>query len=206
MIAQQAENNKFTWAIISDIDDTILQTCTSSLVLFLVNTFIKHPENVNGMPKIYNYTKRKLRNPRFWYISASPFNLFPYLRSPYNMNAYPRGDIILPTCSQVMWWFLASKQIEKYKISRIESVHIYNSQNKVVCIGDSMQKDPEVYGEIFRRYPRWVRAIFIRVAGNESCYKNSLERFKKAFIDVPDVIWYIFREPQELYEKIDSLY
>lgn len=39
--------------------------------------------------------------------------------------------------------------------------------------------------------------------GNEE--RNKPERFEKAFKDVPRDAWFVFKEPEELYEKIDAL-
>ena len=51
--------------------------------------------------------------------------------------------------------------------------------------------------------------IFIRkvtgVAEQDETHKNSDERFEKAFKDVPKEIYYIFENPEEVYEKVDAL-
>jgi Uncharacterized conserved protein (DUF2183) len=44
---------------------------------------------------------------------------------------------------------------------------------KVILIGDTLVKDPEVYGEIYRKYPDWVLTILIRMTGDECLYRNS---------------------------------
>jgi phosphatidate phosphatase APP1 len=59
-------------------------------------------------------------------------------------------------------------------------------------------KDPEVYGEIYRRYPEWVCLILIRLVGKKNEYKNSTVRFQKAFNQVPVNIYRIFQKPCEL--------
>jgi len=78
-----------------------------------------------------------------------------------------------------------------------------------LCIGDSTQSDPEAYGDIYRKFPGWVGAIFIRkvvdVEPMNESEKNKPERFEKAFKDVPKEVWTLFEDPTELTAKVDAL-
>ena len=98
---------------------------------------------------------------------------------------------------------------QAYKTDRMEKIHRWFPRRKFVCIGDSTQTDPESYGQLYRKYPGWIGAIFIRkvtgVAEMDESGKNSPERFEKAFKDVPQEVWYAFEDPSELYEKVDKL-
>jgi len=40
-----------------------------------------------------------------------------------------------------------------YKLSRIDDIYATCPLTNVICLGDSQQYDPEVYGEAFRRHP-----------------------------------------------------
>ena len=79
----------------------------------------------------------------------------------------------------------------------------------MLCVGDSTQSDPEVYGDMYRRYEGWIRAIFIRkvvdVAEMDGTRKNEPGRFEKAFRGVPRGVWRVFTDPGELYEAVDAL-
>ena len=80
----------------------------------------------------------------------------------------------------------------------------------MLCTGDSTQSDPEVYGDMYRKFGGgWIKAVFIRkvtgVAEIDQTGKNSDERFEKAFRGVPREIWRTFTEPEELYDAIDAL-
>ena len=48
------------WAVISDVDDTIKKTLTSSPVGILKTTFIDEPEPIKGMPELYKHLVQKL--------------------------------------------------------------------------------------------------------------------------------------------------
>lgn len=199
------------WAVLSDIDDTIKKTLTSSPVGILTTTFAEEPEPIKGMPELYKHIVQKLNNPPFWYLSASPYNLYPFLRQ-FRQTYYPNGTMILRDAS---WMNLAgfltnlTQGTEAYKVDRLDKVQTWFPKRKFIVIGDSTQSDPEAYGEAYRRHPKWIGAIYIRkvtgVAEMDEENKNSPERFEKAFKDVPKDIWYVFNDPQELYAKIDAL-
>lgn len=86
------------WAIISDIDDTIKKTMTASPLGILRTTFIEEPVPIQGMPELYSLIKSSLKNPPFWYLSASPYNLYPFLRE-FREAHYPPGSMFLREAS-----------------------------------------------------------------------------------------------------------
>jgi phosphatidate phosphatase APP1 len=199
------------WAVISDIDDTIKKTMTSSPTGILRTTFVDEPMPIAGMPELYKNINQRLNNPPFWYLSASPYNLYPFLRQ-FREDHYPAGTMILREASWMnLAGFLTSltQGTEAYKVDRMDMVHKSFPNRKFLCIGDSTQSDPEAYGDVYRKYPGWVGAIFIRKVEdvepmNES-EKNKPERFEKAFKHVPKDVWTVFTDPKELWDKVAQL-
>jgi phosphatidate phosphatase APP1 len=200
------------WAIISDIDDTIKITQTTSPLGILHNTFcVERALPVPGMPELYAHLKTKLQDPAYLYLSASPYNLYPFLRS-FRTEHFPSGPLILRDASwQNLGGLIASlsQGTQEYKADRIEKVHSWLPQKKVILIGDSTQSDPEAYGECARKFPGWVGALFIRkvtgIAGMDEEVKNGDERFERAFEGVERGIWHVFTEPGEVAERVDEL-
>lgn len=199
------------WAIISDIDDTIKKTLTSSPVGILKTTFADEPEPIKGMPELYKHIVSKLDNPPFWYLSASPYNLYPFLRE-FRETYYPTGTMILRDASWMnLGGFLAglTQGTEHYKVDKMEKIYKQFPKREFICIGDSTQSDPEAYGSMYREHKKWIRAIFIRkvsgVEGMDEEQKNAPSRFEEAFKDVPKSVWYVFESPEELYAKVDAL-
>jgi len=199
------------WSIISDIDDTIKKTLTASPLGILSTTFVETPEPIAGMPEFYKHLDQKLDNPPFWYISASPYNLYPFLRS-FRESYYPPGELMLRETSIMnlgAFLLALTAGVQAFKVERMKGVHGMFPGRKMICIGDSTQSDPEAYAETYHNNPNWVRAIFIRkvtgVAEMDEQRKNSDERFEKAFEEVPKEIWYVFEDPKELFTKVDEL-
>ncbi|KAL8858365.1 MAG: hypothetical protein Q9178_005046 [Gyalolechia marmorata] len=199
-----------TFAEPEDIDDTVKVTLTPSPVGILRTTFLSAPTVIESMPALYTHIQ-SLLSPTWFYLSASPYNLYPFLRGFLHAN-FPKGTILLRDASwmDLSGFFTSLTQgTEAYKTERMEMVHSWLPKRKVLCVGDSTQSDPEAYGNIYRKYNGWVKKIFIRkvtdVAEMDDQDKNSPERFEKAFRDVPKDVWQVFEDPNDLYAAVDAL-
>lgn len=201
------------WAVISDVDDTIKITQTSSPLGILYSTFVSPAKPVEGMPELYAWMKQLLepdeaKTPAIFYLSASPYNLYPFLRE-FRQEYFPSGQLILREAS---WMNLAgllsnlTLGVQDYKVDRIDKIHSWVPQRKMICIGDSTQSDAEAYAEIYKKYPGWIRLILIRkvsdIAASNIGSKNEPARFEKAFADLPRNVWHVFDTPLECQQII----
>ncbi|KAK5173106.1 uncharacterized protein LTR77_003228 [Saxophila tyrrhenica] len=200
------------WGVISDIDDTIKVTMTPSPLGILHSTFVvETPQPVAGMPELYSTLTSILQSPPFFYLSASPYNLYPFLRR-FRDAHYPPGTIVLRDASwQNLGGLISSltQGTQNYKVSRMEKMHAWFPKRKFVCIGDSTQSDPESYGEMARKHPGWIGAIFVRrvegIAEMSVEDKNSDERFEKAFKGLDRSLWHVFTDPDEIRTRVEEL-
>jgi len=201
------------WTVVSDIDDTIKITQSPSPLGILTNTFlVDNPQAVPGMPELYTQMSALLAQPPFFYLSASPYPLYPFLRRFRDAHAYPPGPLILRDASwQNLGGLIASLQqnTQEYKEARLAKIHAWFPHRRVVCLGDSTQSDPEAYGATARRFPGWIRAVFIRkvtgIAEMDEREKNSAGRFEKAFEGLERRLWHVFTDPKELEERVEEL-
>ncbi|RYP72754.1 hypothetical protein DL769_004370 [Monosporascus sp. CRB-8-3] len=199
------------WAVISDVDDTIKITQTSDPIGILRTTFVDAPSVCPGMPELYWHIQSVIKDTSPWfYLSASPYNLYPFLRD-FREAYYPHGTIILRDSSWMSIPGLLSSLTlgtEEYKVDRMEKIHSWLPGRKMILIGDSTQSDPESYGEIYRTYPDWVKVILIRkvedIAAIGIDAKNQPERFEEAFEGVPKDVWHVFTDPAECTRIIDN--
>ncbi|KAH7632595.1 hypothetical protein B0T09DRAFT_256311 [Sordaria sp. MPI-SDFR-AT-0083] len=197
------------WAVISDVDDTIKITQTSDPVGILRSTFVAEPTPIAGMPELYWQIKDMVTPSAPWfYLSASPYNLYPFLRN-FTHRYYPRGQLILRDASWMTIPGLLSNLTlgtQKYKVDRMKKLYEWLPKKKMICIGDSTQSDPEAYGEMYRKHPEWIKLILIRkvtdiaAVGTET--KNAPKRFEEAFKGVPREAWHVFEDPAECRERI----
>ena len=175
---------------------------------FLVET----PEVVQGMPELYSHMATALNQPPFFYLSASPYNLYPFLKR-FREAHYPQGTIILRDASwqNLVGGLIASLQrgTKEYKVDRIRKIHSWFPDRKVICIGDSTQTDPEAYGDIAREFKGWVKGVFVRkvsgIAGMDEQTKNSDQRFADAFKGLDGVSTGTFEKPEEVRALVDGI-
>ena len=64
-----------------------------------------------------------------------------------------------------------------------------------MLVGDSGERDPEIYGHVLRAFPNQIRKVLIRQVDGRPLTR---ERVERAFRDVPRNKWRIFRDPTEL--------
>ena len=164
------------------------------------------------MPELYAHVQARLGGPPFFYLSASPYNLYPFLRAFLHAAPYPAGTLVLRDASWMnLAGFLASltRGTLAYKVGRMHKIRGWLPHRKMMCVGDSTQSDPEAYAALYRAHPVWVRRIFIRrvagVAEMDEDRKNGAARFERAFAGVPGSVWTVFDEPVELYAAVDAL-
>lgn len=187
-------------------------TQSSDPIGILKNTFtVENPEPIAGMPELYSHMDASLQKPAFFYLSASPYNLYEFLRR-FREAHYPQGTMILRDASwQNIGGLIASLTIgtQEYKEDRMTKIHAWLPDRKFICLGDSTQTDPEAYGAAMRKYPGWIRAAFIRkvtgIAHMDEAKKNAPERFEKAFEGVERERWHVFTDPAELAARVDEL-
>lgn len=135
----------------ADIDDTIKVTQTSDPIGILRSTFVSTPTPIEGMPELYSYIQEVISvSAPFFYLSASPYNLYSFLRG-FREEYYPQGTMILRDASwRNLSGLLSNLTLgtQAYKVERMKKINSWIPRLKMICIGDSTQSDPEAYGEM----------------------------------------------------------
>jgi phosphatidate phosphatase APP1 len=149
------------FGVISDIDDTIVQTNATSLVR-MIRSIIRNAAArlpFEGIAGLYRALHAE-RNPIF-YVSSSPWNLYDLLHDYMELNGIPHGPMFLQD------WGIDERTLvleshEEHKLEQIRTLLDYYPELQFVLIGDSGQHDPEIYLRVIRAHPGRVRAAFIR--------------------------------------------
>ena len=181
-------------SVISDLDDTIKISGVLDKEELLANTFLKEFRPVPGMPEVYqNWAKV---GAIFHYVSASPWQLYPPLAEFISRERFPPGSFTLRRFRiKDRTFFNIFASPEETKIPVIESIVSRYPDRRFILVGDSSEKDPEVYGEIARNHRDQVVRIFIRdVPGGDV----SKERMEQAFNGVGRNRWRVFKDAGEL--------
>jgi len=178
------------YGIITDIDDTILQTHVTSLfkLKMLYATIFKNAHQrlpMEGMVKLFKKFVKgengKRENPIF-YLSHSPWNIYDLLEEFLTIQKFPRGPLLLRDYGAT-----PSGAFSNHKNSSIS--HILKTYPKLpfILLGDSADEDADFYIEIAKRFPKQIKAIYIRQTRNT---KNA-RRIKKLIqknTDVPAIL------------------
>lgn len=148
-------------SVISDIDDTIKITEVLDKKTMLLNTFARPYRAVPGMAEAY----RRWADARvaFHYVSASPLPLLGALSRFASASGFPRGSLALRS---FRWRdgtaFDLLEPSESYKREAIEAIVGSFERRAFVLVGDTGERDPEIYAAVARAHPGRIRSIVLR--------------------------------------------
>lgn len=187
------------WSVISDIDDTIKVTAVRNRHELVRNTFCRPFKPVTGMAGVYQ--RWALTNGvQFHYVSASPWQLYQPLSEFVRSNGFPAGTFHLKYFRVMDGTVLNLFQSpETYKPDVIKPLLERFPKRRFVLVGDSGERDPEIYGALARQFPSQIARILIRDVTGEAA---DAPRYRKAFDGVPTGLWQIFKEPDETREAM----
>ena len=155
--------------IISDVDDTLLETGAVSLGKMLKTTLLGNSltrELVPGMAELINRLHADSANPIF-YVTSSPWNLHGFLGRVFSRARLPKGGIFMTD------WGLTPKQWltpshDVHKGAAIRRISGWFEESEFILFGDDSQKDHIIYAEFIRANPDKVKAAFIRSVSGET--------------------------------------
>lgn len=186
-------------SVVSDIDDTIKVTHMHDRRAMLRNTFMRQFEPVPGMAALYQELAQSNRAV-FHYVSATPWQLYEPLAEFIHTNGFPAGTFHLKKFSwrtQSLLEFLAGPETHKLRV--IGQLLEQFPHRQFILIGDSSERDPEIYGALARKYSSQIIGIWIRDVTGEP---PEAERYQRAFEGLPTSMWEVFREAGQLQRRM----
>jgi phosphatidate phosphatase APP1 len=161
------------FGVISDIDDTILQTdVTSRLKLkTMVHTLLKNAGNRRAFSGVSDFYQALSFGPDgegfnpFFYVSNSPWNLYDLMLDFLHLNHFPRGPVLLRD-----FGLPSEDSITNYKTHKADMVgKILSTYPNLpfILVGDSGEHDTDIYLEAARNNPGRILAIYIRDVQHE---------------------------------------
>jgi phosphatidate phosphatase APP1 len=155
------------FGIISDLDDTVIHTGITSVLLAAKLTFLENARTrkpLDGAAALYSALRqgphRQPVNPIF-YLSSSPWNLYDLLVDFLRLNDIPPGPLILRDIGLDRTKFIKDTG-HGHKLRNALTIIDAFPKLGFVLIGDSAQEDPAIYAEIARQRPGRIPAIYIR--------------------------------------------
>ncbi|MEO5910474.1 MAG: phosphatase domain-containing protein [Pelobium sp.] len=173
------------FGIISDIDDTVVQTSATKILAMAKTVFLNNAHSrlpFPGVAAFYNALllgKNGKRNNPFFYVSSSPWNMYDLLKEFLDLNKIPEGPLLLRDFGLQDNKFFSSGHTG-HKTKEISNIlHTFPALN-FILIGDSGQQDIYIYTEIAKKFPGRILAIYIRDLELEKTSEAVKEQIKNA--------------------------
>lgn len=154
------------FGVISDIDDTVLQTGAHSLLRNLWTSFTGNALTRKIFPDAVPFMRalsQEGRNP-VYYVSSSPWNLHHFLDRIFRLAGLVRGPKFLRDLGLSETQFISGTHGD-HKGSAIDRLLAANPGLRFVLVGDTGQHDAHVYRAAVARHPGRIAAVVLREPG-----------------------------------------
>ncbi len=148
-------------SVVTDIDDTIKLTEVNSRRRMLLRTFAEPFEAIDGMANAYQ--RWADQGALFHYVSSSPWQIYDAINQFLFDEHFPSGSMHLK------WFRLRDEIFKRWQIIRRKSKGgvIRNlikrlPERTFLLVGDSGERDPEIYAKLASKFPAQVARICIR--------------------------------------------
>lgn len=176
------------FGIISDMDDTVIQTDAANLLRMIKTTLFSNARTrlpFKGVAAFYQALHEgrtgKSMNPLF-YVSSSPWNLYDLILDFFRLQNIPIGPVFLRD-----WGIMETETLptdhRSHKLKIIRHILDVLHHLPFILIGDSSQEDPEIYHELVTLYPERIPAIYIRNVSRKLERAKAIEALAKKVVE-----------------------
>lgn len=162
-----------SFGIVSDIDDTIMVSHATDTIKKLKLMLFKNAHTrvpFEGVAAFYRALQKGNRgqlglNPLF-YVSSSEWNLYDLLVDFFEFRNIPVGPFLLQELEHSIFHFWKSGGgTHEHKLKKIFFLFSFFKDMDFILIGDSGQRDPQIYLKVAREAPERIKAVYIRCIG-----------------------------------------
>lgn len=168
------------YGIISDIDDTVLVSNINNLLGRLRQVLLKDSTERSPFPGIAAFLRAlcagyddRVSNPLF-YVSGSEWNIFDLLINFFQYHDIPEGPLFLRDKGTNFDKGDTAPSEQEYKHQQICRILDTFPHLQFILIGDSGQKDAEIYHQVVFEYPGRILGIYIRDVSDKERDKEVL--------------------------------
>ena len=189
------------FAVISDIDDTVLRTGLTEGLVAVRQTLLGSAATrraIPGMAALYRGLSAGYGNkpaPSFSYLSTGPWNLYEVLTEFLELRGFPKGVLHLTDWGpQERYVMRSGKEHKRLSLARAFAAYPHTT---FILIGDSGQNDPYVYVEAAREHRQQVKAIVILDVGEHMAERASELRAWQEELAAENVPFYFVADATE---------
>jgi phosphatidate phosphatase APP1 len=152
------------YAVISDMDDTVLQSNVTSFIRAARVTLLENARTRLPFPGVAGFYRAlaaggsgRAGNPIF-YVSSSPWNFYDVIADFLEIQQIPAGPLLLRN------WDLGLSLLRNapHKTEYIAEILAAYPSLRFILVGDSAQEDPEIYADIVASQGARILAVYIR--------------------------------------------
>lgn len=159
-------SDKAQFMVISDIDDTMLETGAYSLVRNLYTSFTGNSgtrrifaDAIDLMTRLNNGGQNPV-----YYVSSSPWNLHDFLADIFTNSGLIEGPMFLRDLG-ISETKLITEGHGNHKGASIDHILRANPDLPAVLLGDTGQHDAQIYRDVIERHPDRIIAVGLRTPG-----------------------------------------
>lgn len=201
-----SSNQNPEYVIITDVDDTLLETGATSLGKMIQTTLLGNSltrELVPGISELINELHHTSNNPVF-YVTSSPWNLHGFLGRVFTRAQLPKGGIFMTD------WGLTPKQWltprhDVHKGSAIKRIAEWYQQSEFILFGDNSQVDHKIYADFIRANPEKIKAVFIRNVSSAEKADDTLQIINRVNKDINREIMFFVDNAEEIKHQLNQL-
>jgi len=173
-------NKNPEFIIVSDIDDTLLVSHSTQFIkkirlMLFKNALTRLP--FPGVAAFYEALQKGLDERTFnpiFFVSSSERNLYDLLVDFCEYRGIPKGPFLLRNFQTSLLKLLtAGGGNHMHKQESINALLNFFPGTPFILIGDSSQRDPEIYLHAIHKFPDRIKAIYIRAVGSKRKIKNT---------------------------------
>ncbi|MGH1347871.1 MAG: phosphatidate phosphatase App1 family protein [Nannocystales bacterium] len=187
-------------SVLSDIDDTIKITEVHDKKRLVENTFAKPARACPGVAALYR--RWASQGAAFHYVSNSPLPLLGAIESLIADADYPAGSLQLKPFRWRDGSFLDLLAApENHKQEAITDLIERFEHRRFILVGDTGERDPEIYAALLRGPKNRVAKVYLRDTG--SMRKAALQtRLESVFEGLPRASWAVFEDASEIEDDL----
>jgi hypothetical protein len=151
--------------VISDLDDTVLYSHTSSVLKRMYHILFVLPRK--RKPILYTYELFQFFEEKDFqinYLSKSESNLFGLISTFIMRQELPKGALLLTPYLRMHQLFKPNKGRD-YKYDHLKTMLDGMPGKRFILLGDDSQRDMEIYSDIVSKYKDRIIKVFIRQTG-----------------------------------------
>lgn len=186
-VALEAEGQLFIppatsrFVVISDIDDTVMHTGVASKLAMLWRLFMQGAASRAAFPGVAALLRAlhagasgAEHNPML-YVSRAPWSNYEVLDAFFRLHRIPVGPLLF-----LREWGLTlqsplPRRGKGHKLELIRNMLELYRELPFVLIGDSGQRDPEIYAQVVRDNPGRVIAVYLRNVSRDPARVRAVE-------------------------------